>query len=78
MKILIKSIYLFLFGLYVEAYKKHFDSVMDRYIEKGHDISCIRLTKMSNKSYQLYVDFKEYEKSLKYDILLKNIIKNTI
>ncbi len=78
MKILMKSIHLFLFGVYVEAYKKHFDSVMDSYIKKGLDISSKRLTKMSDKSYQLYVDFKEYEKSLKHDILLKNIIKNTI
>ncbi len=71
MKILFKSIYLYFLGLRAEFYKHHFDAVMDRYVSHGKDISCRRLTDMSNKSYGLYKKFRECEKTLKYEISIK-------
>lgn len=78
MKILFKSIYLFIFGVYVEAYKRSFDRIIDKRIKKGRSISDSRLTKMSDRSYWLYMKFKDYEKDLKYEILIRNIAKNTV
>ncbi|MCH5211164.1 MAG: hypothetical protein J1F01_09420 [Oscillospiraceae bacterium] len=71
MKLLIKSVYLFLFGLYVELCKKRFDAIMDRTIRNGGDISAAALTKRSNRCYELYSHFLDYEKSLRYEITQK-------
>ena len=71
MKILIKSVYLFLFGVYVELCKKRFDAIMDRTIQNGGDISATALTKRSNRCYELYSRFLDYENSLRYDMARK-------
>lgn len=74
MKILFKSIKLFMYGLYVESYKHKFDRVIDRRIKNGGDISSPRLTKMSNKSYSLYMKFKEYENILIHEMTMKKLM----
>lgn len=78
MKILIKATWLFLFGIYVEYYKRRFDTAMDKCIKNGGDISCRTLTKKSNKSYSLYMKFREYENDLKREINIKKLIKDSI
>lgn len=73
MKLLFKSIYLFLLGVYAECYKKRFDYVMDKTIKKGGNIAATSLTRMSNRCYALYMHFKEYEKELHYDMERRKI-----
>lgn len=41
MKLLFKSIYLFLLGVYAECYKKRFDYVMDKTIKNGGNIASV-------------------------------------
>ncbi|MGN0106247.1 MAG: hypothetical protein ACI4A5_00945 [Hominilimicola sp.] len=68
MKLLFKSIYLFLLGVYAECYKKRFDYIMDKTIKKGGNIASPSLTHMSNRCYALYTRFKEREKELCYEM----------
>ncbi len=77
MKILMKSIRLFLIGVWAEYYKKGFDIAMDECIKKGGDISAVPLTRKSNRSYNLYIKFREYEKDLKEEIFLKKLTKGS-
>ena len=73
MKLLFKSIYLFLLGVYAECYKKRFDYVMDKTIKNGGNIASASLTRMSNRCYALYTRFKECEKELRCDIERRKI-----
>lgn len=68
MKLLFKSIYLFLLGVYAECYKKRFDRIIDKTIKKGGNIAAASLTRMSDRCYSLYTRFKDYEKELRYDV----------
>ncbi|MCD8181133.1 MAG: hypothetical protein LUF26_06630 [Firmicutes bacterium] len=78
MKILMKSIRLFLIGVWAEYYKRGFDNAVDRCIKKGGDISAAPLTRKSNRSYNLYMKFREYEKDLNREILLKKLAKGSV
>ena len=73
MKLLFKSIYLFLLGVYAECYKKRFDYVMDKAIKNGGNIASASLTRMSNRCYALYTRFKECEKELRCDMERRKI-----
>lgn len=75
MIVLIKSINIFLLGIYAEAYKHLFDRTVDRQIRKGRSFAGKRITKMSNKSYRLYTLFREYEKDLIHLISIKQASK---
>lgn len=77
MKLLIKATYLFLLGVYAETYKRSFDAAMDRCIKKGGDMSSSYLTAKSNRSYALYVKFREYEKTLRREIHIKKLCSET-
>lgn len=66
MKLIFKSVYLFLLGVYVEFYKRRFDYIMDKTLNKGGDISRASLTRRSNRCYALYIRFKDYEKELRH------------
>ena len=66
MKILIKSLNIFLLGAWADIYKRRFDNAIDRCIRRGGNIAGKRLTRMSNKSYDLYMRFRECEKDLSY------------
>ncbi len=68
MKLLFKSIYLFLLGVYAECYKKRFDCIMDKTIKKGGNIAAASLTRLSHRCYSLYIRFKECEKELHYEM----------
>lgn len=68
MKILIKSVILFFFGVYVEMCKRKFDRQMDKCITKGRDISSPRLSKSSDRCYGLYQKFRHCENELAIDI----------
>lgn len=76
MKILMKSIYLFVFGVYIEQCKKKFDKKIDRCIARGKNISSKSLTLNSDRCYYLYTKFKEAEKNLNYEIRRKAALKN--
>ncbi len=76
MKILIKSINLFLFGIYIEAYKRNFDRKIDRRISRGKDISSKSLTAQSDRCYYLYAKFREAEKNLNFDIIQKATLRH--
>ena len=68
MKLLIKSVYLFIFGAYVEFSKKRFDALMDKCIKSGGDISSPSLTKRSNRCYSLYERFLARERDLRFEM----------
>lgn len=76
MKILIKSIHLFLFGVYIEACKRSFDRKIDRCIARGKSITSNSLTSQSDRCYYLYSKFKEAERNLNFEIIQKNAIKH--
>ncbi len=68
MKLLVKSTYLFIFGIYADLSKRRFDLLMDRAIRSGGDISSPSLTRLSNRCCALYERFLDYEKSIKADM----------
>ena len=68
MKLFIKSVYLFLLGTYVEFSKKRFDTLMDKCIKSGGDISSPSLTKRSNRCYALYERFLARERELRFEM----------
>lgn len=74
MKILIKSLNIFLLGAWADIYKKRFDNAIDRCIRRGGNIAGKRLTRMSNKSYDLYIRFRECEKDLLYMLELRRAV----
>ena len=76
MKILMKSIYLFMFGVYIERCKRKFDRKIDRCIASGKSISSKSLTLSSDRCYYLYTKFKEAERNLNYEIRRRTALKN--
>ncbi|MCI8979306.1 MAG: hypothetical protein HFE52_01420 [Clostridia bacterium] len=78
MRILIKSLSLFVLGIYIDICKKRFDSQMDKCIKNGGDISSPSLSKRSNHCYDLYVEFREREKMLRREISVKSLVKKNI
>ncbi len=77
MKLLLKATYLFLLGIYAETYKRGFDAAVDRRVKKGGNISCAALTRKSDRSYGLYVKFREYENDLRHEIDIKKLRDKT-
>lgn len=71
MKVFFKSFYLYFLGVLADGYKKAFDSAVDRCISRGGDISSKRLTRMSDRSYSLYMKFQELEKDINRELHLK-------
>lgn len=74
MRILIKSMYLFLFGVYADICKYRLNSLLDRQIKHGRDISSPALVKYSNRCYNLYVEFQNLEYRLCSEISLKSLV----
>ncbi|MEE1225350.1 MAG: hypothetical protein UH081_08835 [Clostridia bacterium] len=71
MNILIRSLRLYILGIYITLCKKYFDNKMDKYIEHNRSLSDRRLTALSNKCSSLYKKFTEEESSLLFEIALK-------
>ncbi len=76
MKILMKSINLFLFGIYIETCKRSFDKTVDRRIARGRSLSSKALSAKSNRCCRLYNKFKELERDLNFEIIQKAALKH--
>ena len=68
MKVLFKSFYLYFLGVVADSHKRVFNKAVDRAIMRGGDISSRRLTRMSDRSYRLYLKFREIEKDVNYKL----------
>lgn len=73
MNIFIRSIKLYFLGLIVEAHKRCFDSLVDKYIEKNRPLSGRALTILSHRCSHLYIKFNNEERLLLNDILERRI-----
>lgn len=73
MKVLFKSFCLYFLGIWADSHKKAFDRAVDRCIAKGGDISSKRLTRMSDRSYRLYMQFMALESDITRELTVKTI-----
>lgn len=78
MRILMKSIYLFILGIYIDNRRKSFDNLLMRYDEKYGSLSSPKLVHISNHCYKLYLLFYKCENELRRDILIKSLVKKNI
>ncbi len=78
MKLIMKSIYLFLFGTYIEYHKCRLERLAGKLLKHENTITCRRLVRLSNKIYSLYSKFDECEKSLLCDMRVFNLSEHSI
>ncbi len=78
MRILMKSIYLFILGIYIDSRRKSFDNLLTRYFEKNGGISSSKLVHLSNHCYKLYSLFYNHENELRREMLIKSLVKKNI
>ncbi len=68
LKILIKSIIIYIFGLYIDIFLRRINSCAEKCFEKYGSLSS--LAGKSDRCYSLILTFSRFEKSLKSDFLL--------
>ena len=73
MQIFIRSVKLWCLGIILEAHKKYFDSLVDKYIKNNRSLSSRHLTQLSHRCSSLYEKFRDDESRLLNDILIKRL-----
>lgn len=78
MRILVKSLYLFIIGIYIDSRQKSFDSLLRRNAEKYGVISSPELVHFSNRCYKLYSFFYKREVELRRELNIKSLLEKNI
>lgn len=78
MKLILKSIRLFILGVYTEYYRHKLDRLITKHSKLKNELSNRRLVHISNKTYSLYLRFKEHEEMFLHDSYMCRLAKRSV